>query len=92
MDKANENTYHATAQIAAPGIWLLNVSFLFGSMVKIISKNTNKIPKSTKPRSLTIRSVRLCNSGIYSTARSCSVFPKTRTTSVNTTANKNTIV
>ena len=26
MDKANENTYHATAQIAAPGIWLLNVS------------------------------------------------------------------
>ena len=59
---------------------------------EIISKNTNKIPKSTKPRSLTIRSVRLCNSGIYSTARSCSVFPKTRTTSVNTTANKNTIV
>ena len=71
---------------------VLNIYYVSGNSIEIISKNTNKIPKSTKPRNFTIRSVILCSNGIYSTARSCSVFPNTNTTSVNTTANKNTIV
>lgn len=38
MESPKEKTYHAAAHAVAPGSWLLKVSFVFGSAVKITSK------------------------------------------------------
>ena len=92
MDSANENTYHAIAQIAAPGTCLRNCNFLFGSVVKITTKNTNKIPRSTNPRKCANTSAKSFITGIYPTARLCRVFPKTRTLRTKTNATRNPTV
>ena len=92
MDKANENTYHAIAQMTAPGICFLKRNFLFGSVVKITTKNPNRIPRSTRPRKCDSISAKFFSTGIYPTARLCNVFPNTRTPRTKTNATRNPTV